>query len=188
MKGGGRPNIKDDRGSQRRHPAGKRRNNRAGGVVIRGNREAPRCLQGLPDQAMRTAERCVADARTTNHAISLGRALSVAACPIALWAGDLAAAEYYVRRRIVGWRDLLSEARNQRVSVSGSVNPRTVSIDQNPASKSCRRAEDEWRAAAALSAATVEAPKQHQGPLTDQTPDQPRTWLGRLLDSRPRHA
>jgi predicted ATPase/DNA-binding winged helix-turn-helix (wHTH) protein len=53
-------------------------------------------LQGLPDQAMRSAERCVADARATNHAISLGHALVVAACPIALWIGDLAAAEHYV--------------------------------------------------------------------------------------------
>src|ERR1700730_16866345 len=32
-------------------------------------------LQGLPDQAMRTAESSVADARATNHAISLGSAL-----------------------------------------------------------------------------------------------------------------
>jgi predicted ATPase len=52
-------------------------------------------LQGLPDQAMRTAESCVADARATNHALSLGHALAVAACPIALWVGDLAAAERY---------------------------------------------------------------------------------------------
>ncbi len=54
-------------------------------------------LQGLPDQAMRTAETSIADARATNHAISLGDALAVAACPIALWVGDLAAAEHYVR-------------------------------------------------------------------------------------------
>jgi predicted ATPase/DNA-binding winged helix-turn-helix (wHTH) protein len=53
-------------------------------------------LQGLPDQAMRTAESSLEDARTTNHATSLGNALAVAACPIALWAGDLAAAEHYV--------------------------------------------------------------------------------------------
>jgi predicted ATPase len=53
-------------------------------------------LQGLPDQAMRTAENSVADARATNHAISLGQVLVVAACPIALWVGDLAAAEHYV--------------------------------------------------------------------------------------------
>ena len=69
-------------------------------------------LQGLPDQAMRTAESSVADARATNHAISLGYALAVAACPIALWAGDLAAAEHYVemlldhstRHALARWR------------------------------------------------------------------------------------
>jgi predicted ATPase/DNA-binding winged helix-turn-helix (wHTH) protein len=53
-------------------------------------------LRGLPDQAMRTAESSVAKARATNHAVSLGDALAVAACPIALWVGDLAAAEHYV--------------------------------------------------------------------------------------------
>jgi predicted ATPase len=44
---------------------------------------------------MRTAETSIADARATNHAVSLGHALLVAACPIALWVGDLAAAECY---------------------------------------------------------------------------------------------
>jgi predicted ATPase/DNA-binding winged helix-turn-helix (wHTH) protein len=53
-------------------------------------------LQGLPDQAMRTAESSLEDARVSNHAVSLGNALAVAACPIALWVGDLAAAERYV--------------------------------------------------------------------------------------------
>ncbi|HKM72583.1 MAG TPA: winged helix-turn-helix domain-containing protein [Stellaceae bacterium] len=53
-------------------------------------------LQGLPDQAMRTAETSVAEARATDHAISVCVALVVAACPIALWVGDLAAAEHYV--------------------------------------------------------------------------------------------
>jgi predicted ATPase/DNA-binding winged helix-turn-helix (wHTH) protein len=53
-------------------------------------------LQGLPDQAMRTAESSLADARAINHATSLGNMLAVAACPIALWSGDLAAAEHYV--------------------------------------------------------------------------------------------
>jgi predicted ATPase len=52
-------------------------------------------LQGLSDQAMRTAESSVADARATDNAISLGHALLVAACPIALWIGDLAAAKCY---------------------------------------------------------------------------------------------
>jgi hypothetical protein len=53
-------------------------------------------LQGLPDQATRTAESSVADARATNHAISLSYALAVAAAPIALFTGDLAAAENYI--------------------------------------------------------------------------------------------
>jgi predicted ATPase len=45
---------------------------------------------------MRTTESSVAEARATNHAMSLGLALALAACPIALWVGDLAAAEHYV--------------------------------------------------------------------------------------------
>ncbi|MEA2874408.1 MAG: hypothetical protein QOH67_4395, partial [Hyphomicrobiales bacterium] len=53
-------------------------------------------LQGLPDQAMRNAERSVADARATHHGESLGFALAAAACPIALWSGDLVAAEHHV--------------------------------------------------------------------------------------------
>jgi hypothetical protein len=52
-------------------------------------------LQGFPDQAMREAESSVADGRATNHAISLCLALAVAACLVALWVGDLAAAEHY---------------------------------------------------------------------------------------------
>jgi predicted ATPase/DNA-binding winged helix-turn-helix (wHTH) protein len=53
-------------------------------------------LQGLPDQARRTAESSVAAARAIAHAISLSHALAVAACPVALWIGDLAAAQHYV--------------------------------------------------------------------------------------------
>jgi predicted ATPase len=53
-------------------------------------------LQGLPDQAIRNAERSVADAGATHHGEALGLALAVAACPIALWSGDLAPAEHYV--------------------------------------------------------------------------------------------
>jgi predicted ATPase/DNA-binding winged helix-turn-helix (wHTH) protein len=71
-------------------------------------------LQGLPDQARRTAESSVADARATNHAISLVYALALAACPIALFIGDLAAAEHYVemlldhstRHALARWRAL----------------------------------------------------------------------------------
>jgi predicted ATPase/DNA-binding winged helix-turn-helix (wHTH) protein len=69
-------------------------------------------LQGFPDQAMRTAESSVADARATDHAISLGLALALAACPVALFIGDLAAADHYVemllahstRHALARWR------------------------------------------------------------------------------------
>jgi hypothetical protein len=53
-------------------------------------------LQGLPDQAMHIAETGIENVRATNHAVSLGGVLALAACPIALWSGDLAAAERYV--------------------------------------------------------------------------------------------
>jgi predicted ATPase len=67
--------------------------------------------QGFPDQAMCTAESSVEDARATSHAISLCYALALAACPIALFMGDLAAAEHYVqmlldhstRHALAGW-------------------------------------------------------------------------------------
>jgi predicted ATPase len=53
-------------------------------------------LQGFPDQAMRAAESSIEDARAANHVTSLCHALVRAACPIALWTGDLTAAESYV--------------------------------------------------------------------------------------------
>jgi hypothetical protein len=53
-------------------------------------------LQGFPDQAMRAAESSIQDARAANHVTSLCYALAHAACPIALWTGDLTAAESYV--------------------------------------------------------------------------------------------
>ncbi|MBV8320503.1 MAG: transcriptional regulator, partial [Hyphomicrobiales bacterium] len=52
-------------------------------------------LQGFPDQAMRAAERNIEEARAISHVLSLCHALSFAACPIALWVGDLVAAERY---------------------------------------------------------------------------------------------
>jgi predicted ATPase len=52
-------------------------------------------LQGFPDRAMRAAEHSVNDARATEHAISFSYALHRAACPVALWNGDLAAAGHY---------------------------------------------------------------------------------------------
>ena len=53
-------------------------------------------LQGFPDQAIRTAQSSIEDARTIDHAISVCFALAMAACPVAFWLGDLAAAERYL--------------------------------------------------------------------------------------------
>jgi predicted ATPase/DNA-binding winged helix-turn-helix (wHTH) protein len=53
-------------------------------------------LQGFPEQAGRTAQSTVDDARALNHAASLCLALHEAACPVALFTGDLAAAESYL--------------------------------------------------------------------------------------------
>ena len=52
---------------------------------------------GEPDHAMRRVHELVADARATNHAMSLALGLSQAACPIALWRGDFAAAESFIK-------------------------------------------------------------------------------------------
>ena len=54
-------------------------------------------LQGFPDQAMRTAETAVEDARATQNVISLLYAWVQATCPVALWVGNLPAAERYIR-------------------------------------------------------------------------------------------
>jgi predicted ATPase len=69
-------------------------------------------LRGFPEQAMRTAESSIEDARAKNHAISLCYALTHAACPILLWVGDLAATErhvgmlldYSARHALAHWR------------------------------------------------------------------------------------
>ena len=53
-------------------------------------------LQGFPDQAVRTAQQTIESARASDHTISLCYTLARAACPVALWVGDLAAAERYV--------------------------------------------------------------------------------------------
>ena len=52
-------------------------------------------LQGFPEQAVHAAEMSVEDARATGHALSLCYALALAACPIALWVGNLAVAAHY---------------------------------------------------------------------------------------------
>jgi len=69
-------------------------------------------LQGFPDQAIRTAERSVEDARAANHGISFCYALALGACVIALLVGDLPPAEHYVgmlldhstRHSLTQWR------------------------------------------------------------------------------------
>jgi predicted ATPase/DNA-binding winged helix-turn-helix (wHTH) protein len=53
-------------------------------------------MQGFPDQAVRSAQSAVNEARATDHALTLCTALAHAACPIALYIGDLAAAERFV--------------------------------------------------------------------------------------------
>jgi predicted ATPase len=52
-------------------------------------------LQGFADQAVRTAETSIEEAQATGHAMSLCYALALAACPIALWVGNPAAAARY---------------------------------------------------------------------------------------------
>jgi predicted ATPase/DNA-binding winged helix-turn-helix (wHTH) protein len=53
-------------------------------------------LQGYPDQAMRIADTCVNDARSLNHAVSMGNALIQSPCPVAFMTGDLETAERLV--------------------------------------------------------------------------------------------
>jgi predicted ATPase/DNA-binding winged helix-turn-helix (wHTH) protein len=66
-------------------------------------------LQGHPEQAMQTAARTVEQAKATDHARSLCYALGLAACPIALWAGDLDLAQRYI--------DLLDEQSTRHLLV-----------------------------------------------------------------------
>jgi predicted ATPase/DNA-binding winged helix-turn-helix (wHTH) protein len=54
-------------------------------------------LQGFSDQAVQTAAVSVEEAQATDHALSLCHSLALAACPIALWVGNMAAAAHYAR-------------------------------------------------------------------------------------------
>jgi predicted ATPase/DNA-binding winged helix-turn-helix (wHTH) protein len=68
-------------------------------------------LQGFPDQANRTAEAAYQRAAAADHAISRCHALAQAVCPMALWTGDLVAADHFVatlndlavRNALPGW-------------------------------------------------------------------------------------
>lgn len=55
-------------------------------------------LQGMPDQAMGNEERNYAQALATGHALSQVNLLRQSACLISLYIGDLAKAEFFVRR------------------------------------------------------------------------------------------
>ena len=52
-------------------------------------------LQGFPDQGVRTAETSIIEAQATGHVMSLCFALALAGCQLALWTGNLSAAEHY---------------------------------------------------------------------------------------------
>jgi predicted ATPase/DNA-binding winged helix-turn-helix (wHTH) protein len=54
-------------------------------------------LQGFSERAAQAAETSIAEARLARNAVSLCLALALAACPIALWVGDLASAARYAR-------------------------------------------------------------------------------------------
>jgi predicted ATPase len=53
-------------------------------------------VQGFPDQAIHSAQSALDGARAADHALTVCYALAHAACPIALYVGDLAAAEHLV--------------------------------------------------------------------------------------------
>jgi predicted ATPase/DNA-binding winged helix-turn-helix (wHTH) protein len=55
-----------------------------------------RWMQGAPDEACRAANDAVDAARAADHPQSLAYALSYAACPVALWCGDHAAAQSFL--------------------------------------------------------------------------------------------
>lgn len=71
-------------------------------------------LQGYPDQAVLTAEKALADALSTDHALSICNALVLANCPVSLYVGDLSGAqkslnmliEHQAKFSLVLWSDL----------------------------------------------------------------------------------
>lgn len=54
-------------------------------------------MQGFPDRAAQMAERALHRSQSAGHAISQCHALAQAASPVALWCGDLAAADRFIR-------------------------------------------------------------------------------------------
>jgi predicted ATPase len=66
-------------------------------VVARSYHSHVLWLQGFADQAMRSVECQVVNARASDHPVSLSHALLQAACPVALLVRDLTLAERYVK-------------------------------------------------------------------------------------------
>jgi predicted ATPase/DNA-binding winged helix-turn-helix (wHTH) protein len=62
-------------------------------------------LQGFPDQALRCVEDNIKHALSLDHVLSLCNALAQAACPVALLAGELAAAERFTALLLHHTRD-----------------------------------------------------------------------------------
>jgi predicted ATPase/DNA-binding winged helix-turn-helix (wHTH) protein len=81
-----------------------------------------RWLQGFPDQAAAGAREAIVAALKSRHVLSLGYAVCMAGCPVALWTGDVAEAE-----RCTG---LLREyaARNGLYSVWGKCYERVIRL------------------------------------------------------------
>ncbi len=57
-------------------------------------------LQGFPDRAMRVTETYLHEAAASRHVNSVCYIVANAACPIALWSGDMDVADHYVARLI----------------------------------------------------------------------------------------
>jgi predicted ATPase len=53
-------------------------------------------MQGFPDQAVHSAQRTLEEARATDHALTICNALAHSACPVALYVGNLEAADRLV--------------------------------------------------------------------------------------------
>jgi predicted ATPase/DNA-binding winged helix-turn-helix (wHTH) protein len=129
-------------------------------------------LQGLPDQAIWNAESSVADARATHHGEALSCALAVAACPIALWSGDLAAAEHYVEMlRNHSARHLLG-----RWSTFGRCYQGTLVIQQGNFESGIQLLRAAFvesataESVARLSAFIISATSRHAGQIADELP------------------
>jgi predicted ATPase/DNA-binding winged helix-turn-helix (wHTH) protein len=81
-------------------------------------------LQGFSDQAVRAAEMHIEEAQATGDARSLCMGLAFAACPIALWTGNLAAAAHHTRRLL----DLSKKHRLLAFAAYGSQYQRVVDL------------------------------------------------------------